>query len=114
MSKPPFRDMMRVRVCDPDGRLIGVLDLKIEHDVVLQGSSWSPGVVLGDEHDLEATEICGAINEFGFDRDADGVPVGAHDELEDGWDVRWMAERVPLGTPRPSLVQWSSEPGRKP
>ena len=110
----PFQDMMRVRVCDLDGRLIRVLDLKIEHVVVLQGSTWRPGVVLGDERDLEAMEICGAINESGFDRDADGVPIGAHVEPEDGRDVRWTAERVPLGTPRPSLEEWSAEPGRKP
>jgi hypothetical protein len=112
MSKLPFRDMMRVRVCDVDGRLIRVLDLKVAHDVVLQGSTWRPGVVLSDEGDLEAMEICGAINELGFERDADGVPVGAHGELEDGGDVRWAAERVPIGTPRPTLEEWSGEPGR--
>jgi hypothetical protein len=113
MSKLPFRDMMRVRVCDVDGRLIRVLDLKIAHDVVLQGSTWRPGVILGDEGDLEAMEICQAINELGFERDADGVPVAAHGELEDGGDVRWAAERVPIGTPRPTLKEWSAEPGRK-
>jgi len=114
MSKIPFRDMMRVRVRDLDGRLVRVLDLKIEHGVVLQGSSLRPGVVLGDERDLEAMEICGAINELGFECDADGVPVGAHGELEDGRDGRWTAERVPVGSPRPSLEEWSAEPGRKP
>jgi hypothetical protein len=67
---------------------------------------------LGDEGDLEAMEICQAINELGFERDADGVPVGAHGELEDGGDVRWAAERVPIGTPRPTLEEWSAEPGR--
>jgi hypothetical protein len=112
MSKLPFRDMMRVRVCDVDGRLIRVLDLKIADDVVLQGSTWRPGVVLGDEGDLEAMEICEAINELGFERDDDGVPVSAHGELEDGGDVRWAAERVPIGTPRPTLKEWSAEPGR--
>ena len=71
-----FPDMMRVKVCDLAGRLIRVLDLRIERDIVLHGSSWRPGVVVPDsERDLEAEEICTMINESGFGVDADGIPT---------------------------------------
>lgn len=110
MSKQPFRDMMRVRVTDLEGHLIRVLDLRIEHDVVLQGSVWKPGVVLPDsEHDLEAQEICGTINEAEFDIDEDGVPIAACGDLvydNEACTARWTACRTPLGTPRPDLEEW--------
>jgi hypothetical protein len=114
MYKPPFRDMMRVRVSDLDGHMIRVLDMKIKHDVVLQGSHGLLGVVTEEETDLEAEEICRAIDESGLPSDADGVTVGAHGELGDGRDVKWTAERGPIGMPRPSLDAWFAEPGPKP
>jgi hypothetical protein len=98
-------DVMRVTIRDLNGHLIRVLDLKIAPDIVLQGVVWCPGVVpSNDEHDLEVLEICGIINEGGFALDADGLPAGAHGELLDNDGrptARWIAERLPRGTPRP-------------
>jgi hypothetical protein len=102
-----FPDMMRVKVRDLQGRLLRVLDLRIEHDAVLQGDVWRPGVVVPDsECNFEAEEICTVINESGFSVDADGVPSNAAGELLDGNDeptARWSAERVPVDSPRPPL-----------
>jgi hypothetical protein len=107
-----FPDMMRVKVRDLRGRLIRVLDLGIEHDAVLQGGMWRVGVVVPNSGlDLEAEEICTAINETGFGRDADGIPADASGELLNDKDepiARWSAERVPVGSARPSLGEWET------
>jgi hypothetical protein len=105
-----FPDMMRVKVRDLQGRLLRVLDLSIEDDVVLQGDVWRPGVVVPDsERDFEAEEICTVINESGFSVDAGSAPAEASGELLDEKDeptARWSAERVPVGSPRPPLGDW--------
>jgi len=101
---------MRVSIRDLDGHLIRILDLDIKPDVVMQGETWLPGVeVPEEERDLEAEIISGLINEGGFALDADGVPTGrAGDLLDDDENptARWSAERVPKGTPRPSIEEW--------
>ena len=106
MSSKPFTDSMRVEIRDAESRLIRVLDLAIEPKVVLQGATWRPGVVVGDELDIEALEIVSAINESGFPVDADGVPSGALGHLEEDVTTSWSARRIPAGTPRPPLDDW--------
>ena len=105
-------DVMRVSIRDLNGHLIRVLDLKIVPNIVLQGEAWCSGVEPpNDERDLEASEICGIINEGGFALDADGLPSGASGELfdDDGnLTARWKAERLPRGMPRPSLDEWQA------
>jgi len=118
MSNSNFTDLMRVEVRDLDGHLIRVLDLSIEPEVVLQGGSWLPGVVVPDaERNMEADLIAMALNEDTFPRDADGLADGAGDTLLDGEDkpdVRWSAKRVPIGTSRPHFDLADETPAMKP
>ncbi len=59
---------MRDRVRGLEGRPIRMLDLRIEPDVVLQGTVCKSGVVAPEaERNLRAEDICGMINEAGFD-----------------------------------------------
>jgi hypothetical protein len=106
--------MMRVSIRDLGGHLIRVLDLNIVPNIVLQGKAWRPGLEpSNDERDLEALEICGMINEGGFARDIDGLPIEASGDLLDDDEnliARWQAERLPKNWPRPSLEEWQCSP----